>query len=155
VKETLAPGATLYGVVAVTETVTGAEDTTTCISSIAVAPSLSVTLKRKTYVPDEVILENEGDRVALLPMLGVEGPETKDHTVLETVPIGVSVAEVPVGALVEVGRVIALSGPALATGGMLAQVLVEVLQVLPGVQLEVTLMPAPAGGVGTSDLALL
>jgi hypothetical protein len=47
-----------------------------------------------------------------------EGPETKDQTVLTTVPGGVSVADVPVGALVDVGKVIALSGPALATGGI-------------------------------------
>ena len=100
------------------------------------------------------MLPKDGVRVEPLVIVGTgPGPETKDQTLVETVPGAVSVAEVPVGALVEVGKVMALSGPALATGGMLAQSVP--LQVVPVVQVAATVIPLPEGGVGTIDLVLL
>ena len=66
------------------------------------------------------------------------GPEVLVHNLLLTVPGAVSALEVPVGAEELVGRVMALSGPALAVGGMLAQVPLPEFQVEPAVQLVVT-----------------
>jgi hypothetical protein len=63
------------------------------------------------------------------------------------------VADVPVGALVDTGKVMALSGPAFATGGIFAQIVP--FQELPAVQEEVTVIPPPEGEAGTSDFALL
>ena len=47
--------------------------TTTLISSVVTPPLLSVTVKRKVYVPAVERAENEGERVVLLPIVATEG----------------------------------------------------------------------------------
>jgi len=82
------------------------------------------------------MFEKDGESVLPFVMAGVDGPETNDHTVLDIVP-SESVAEAPVGALVVVDKVIALSVPASTTGTAL-----EALTVMGTIAL-----PEPEGPV--------
>ncbi|OFZ55478.1 MAG: hypothetical protein A3D92_23375 [Bacteroidetes bacterium RIFCSPHIGHO2_02_FULL_44_7] len=90
----------------------GAAETTTCISSVSVSAGLplSVTVNWKTYVPTLLMFENVGFKVFPFVIVA-DGPEILVQTVLEIVP-SESVADVPVGAEEEVGKVMNLSGPA-------------------------------------------
>ena len=65
--------------------------------------------------------EKVGVRVMPLVIVATLGPETVFHSRLAIVP-SESVAVAPVGAEVLVGKVIALSGPALTVGGTLGTV---------------------------------
>ena len=93
--------------------------TTTFISSVVVSPRLSVTVRRKVYVPAMVILLKVGVRVVLLVMEAITGPPALVQTVEATDPPG-SVAEAPLIVMEEVGRVILRSVPAFEVGAVLA-----------------------------------
>ena len=111
--------------------------TITCMSSLFIPPSLSVAVKRKVYIPAIVILENKGERVEPFVIVANDGVEpTWAQAIVLIIPGEVSLAEAPVGELVDVGKVIFLSDPAFATGRIFAQI--ELFQYVPAVQIVVT-----------------
>ena len=95
--------------------------TVTVISLKAVAPWLSVAVKRKTYEPAVDIPVMVVLKEVELVMAKVTGPEIFVHEVLAIVPGAVSLA-VPVTVTELVGKVMAWFPPAFAVGAMLAQV---------------------------------
>ncbi len=90
----------------------------TFIESLAVSPTLSVTVSVNVYVPSVLSDENDGLSVLLLLISTGEAPAGSPvlvHTIVIGPPFG-SNAVAPAGALTVVGCVILLSIPAYANG---------------------------------------
>src|SRR5690349_7857529 len=89
--------------------------TTTVISSLAVAPLLSVTVNLNTYVPTTRLLTIVIAEL-LLAIRNAVGPLTFDHAYFTMEPSGSLDAE-PFNVTLLVGSVMVTSVPALAAGG--------------------------------------
>lgn len=96
----------------------GAGFTVICTSSYAVAPALSVTVRRNTYVPAVLILVI-GVLIAFgVPILYVLGPDTFVQRIFVKYPSAST--QLPATGTELVGNVITWFGPALTVGTLLA-----------------------------------